>query len=481
MTGYYKTLFLFVFLLASGSARGQAIEPVETSLSLAFQEALDEEFSAQITTGFTAAVSMPDGRLWQGTAGMSNPDTDDLFRTDHRIAFASITKTFVAALVLQLVDEDVLTLEDTIADWLPPMMYINSSVTIQQLLNHQSGIYNFTNHPNLVPEAIGEPDRSWVPEELLASFLGQAVFTPGVGSGYSNTNYILLGMIAKAATGIDVSVQFRTRFLDPHQLNATYLGSEEESTGELATTWFDLDSNGSLDNYSSLYNAPSFNSLRWTAGGMYSTAEEIARWAKILFTGGLLDSDTQQNMLTFLPISGTGAIWTGYGLGIQEYQMAGATFWGHSGGTRGAVSLMAYSPEYDISIAVAANDNRASQVPLVSALFEEARASLLVTSSEKEGSLPKHTLSIKSIYPNPFQQQVTLTYQLAEPSSVEIIIHDLLGREVDNYVHTRQVPGDHLFQWNGTSASGQPVPPGLYMYTIKSDKQRISGSLIYRS
>lgn len=477
MSRISQLYLILLFLVHSGYVWAQQPEFVDAPLAAKFQEALEQQHEAQIATGFTAAVSLPDGRIWYGVAGMSNPSREEAFRTDHRIGFASITKTFTAALVLQLVEEGLLTLEDTIDDWFPPMTFINGAVTIRQMLNHESGIYNFRNHPDLVPLAQGTPGRFWTPEELLGTFLDRPVFAPGAGSGYSNTNYILLGMIAEVATEENIASQFRSRFLDPHGLTETYLGAEEPATGEVATTWFDLDHDGSLDDNSEFFDATSFHSLRWAAGGMFSIPNEIAQWAKILFASDLLEEETRNEMLTFLPITGTGAVWTGYGLGIQEYWIAEETFWGHSGGLRGAASLMVYSPATDISIAVASNDNRANHVQLVASLFETAKASQLPTSYEEVPSNPEDLL-VTSVYPSPFQSRVILNYQLAHHSSVRVRIHDLLGREVFTEVLPEKEAGVHKYEWDGNDANGKTMSPGVYVYTMVTSSGRFAGSIV---
>ena len=468
---------LFVFFLWAMTGYAQSTESVNAFLAKSLQAVLEDEFESQVSTGFTAAVFMPDNTLWTGTAGMSNPVLGDSFRTDQRIAFASITKTFVAALMLQLVEEEVLTLEDTIGDWLPMMHFVNPAVTISQLLNHQSGLYNFTNHPDLVPAAFRDLERHWTPEELIASFLSQPLYLPGRSSGYSNTNFILSGMIAEAATGEKLSVLLRERFLDPYRLTATYLGSDEAATGELVTTWFDLDGNGSLDDYSEFQDASSFLSLRWAAGGMLSTPEDIAQWAKILFTEDMLQKETRERMLTFLPINGTATTWTGYGLGVQEYEIAETTFWGHSGSTRGATSLMVYAPEHNISIALAANDNRANHVSLAGRLFEAAIAATVNTAVDSYNSPKRHELHV-SAYPNPFQHTMSFEYIVEYATSVTFRIYDILGRAVFNRSYIWQEAGSHRIEWSGTDSKGNTVASGLYVYTLEVGKRQITGRVI---
>ena len=190
-----------------------------------------------------------------------------------RFAIASITKTFVAALILQLAEEGQLSLQDSLHRWLPDFRYIDANITIDQLLNHTSGIFNFTDNPAFWNALWADPQRNWMPEEILNQFLAPPFFAPGSQLAYSNTNYMLLGLIATAVTSSPLSQQFRNRFFDPLGLTGTFYAATEAVTGDVAHNWSDTNGDGQVEDLS-VGTGISMYSMVGTAGGMVSTRLE---------------------------------------------------------------------------------------------------------------------------------------------------------------------------------------------------------------
>jgi D-alanyl-D-alanine carboxypeptidase len=153
-----------------------------------------------------------------------------------KFAIASNTKTFIAVLMLKLQEMNVLSLDDSLYKWIPNYQYVDSTITIRQLLNHTSGVFNYTTYPGF-SNAMSDTGRFWTPEEILTTFMNQQYFNPGAGFQYSNTNYILAGMIIKAATGNSVSYNLRQLILNPLNLNNTYLPVEESIPDTIAHGW----------------------------------------------------------------------------------------------------------------------------------------------------------------------------------------------------------------------------------------------------
>ncbi len=465
---------LILFVCALISWKQADAQDVAPALATQFEKVLAEEYAVQGFRGVSAAVMYADGRVWSGGAGFSDPTRDEAIDPDMRFGFASITKTYTAAVILQLVDEGVLTLDDRLSQWLPTMLYINSAITIRHLLGHTSGVYNFTKNPNLWPTITGDLQRFWQPEEMIATFVNPPIFFVGQGSGYSNTNYILLGMIIRAATGSEVSTQFRQRLLDPHGLTPTYLAAEEAPTGPLATTWMDLNGFGQLSSINHFY-APAFLSWRWTTGGMYSTSKAMAKWPFVLFETDLLSDTMRDAMRDFQPISGTGSIWTGYGLGLQQYQIGGHELWGHSGLIAGSSSLLVYSPEHRISIALVDNDARANHVQLAARLIEEAIGAQVTRNDLAEMPI---LLDVAAPYPNPFSDLTNLTYTLAEPTWVNVEVHDLLGRTIWTRSESFKSAGTHVLSWDGSTLAGEVAASGMYMLSLQMDGARITRQVV---
>jgi len=139
---------------------------------------------------------------------------------DYRIA--SVTKTFVATVVLQLEAEGRLKIDDPVERWLQELVPNGSSITLRQLLNHTSGLFNYTDDEAFLSAVIAAPGQSWSPRELLSvAFAHPANFPPGTNWSYSNTNYVLLGLVIEAVTGRQVEQEFRDRIFAPLGLAAT--------------------------------------------------------------------------------------------------------------------------------------------------------------------------------------------------------------------------------------------------------------------
>lgn len=182
-------------------------------------------------------------------------------------------------------------------------------------------------------------------------------FNPGEGWHYSNTDYIILGMIIKEVTGNQLSEEFRNRFYQPLGLNHTFLDAEETITGEFANFWADFNGDGveeevpvlSVERYSE-------TSTAWASGGIFSTAKDIARWTYALFHGNVLSPAMLNQMLTFIPGPSN---YLGYGFGVLSYPpslTSGARAYGHDGNAAYFISDTIYLPDYDVSITILQNE-----------------------------------------------------------------------------------------------------------------------------
>jgi D-alanyl-D-alanine carboxypeptidase len=258
----------------------------------------------------------------------------------------SVTKTFVATVILQLVDEGELTLEDTI-DTYGFTVQNAPFITIRQLLNMTSGLPDYTQVPALLELVLADPGRAVTPQELVdyAATLPSAL--PGEGYAYSNTNFIILGLIVEQLTGMPLAHALAERIFEPLGMANTALqtteplpdpfargygradqvamfigieGEAAEALADLATPLADAD--GVID--FTLLN-PGY---AWAAGGCYSTVDDMTRWMPALVDGDLISEDLQRERLDFIPVTDWGMGDSGgYGLGIAAFGDA----LGHSG------------------------------------------------------------------------------------------------------------------------------------------------------
>jgi D-alanyl-D-alanine carboxypeptidase len=333
-------LALIVMLLNSISCQRDVTTNTDLSMEDEFQSVLDEALNVYNIKGISAVVLIPGKKMWKGVSGISHESKaitpEMLFR------IGSITKNYIAALVLKYVDQKWLNLIDPINKWLPDFPHIDMNITIKQLLNHTSGLYDFNEHPDLWEEVQADLHRKWSPEELMVNFMSDPYFLPGKGWKYSNTNYILLGMIIKQISGSMVSEELRQQCLLPLGLGNTFLEGEESIGKEMAHGWYDIDKDGLLDDFSTVPRA-AINSATWTSGAVVATAEDVAIWASYLFDGEVLKPNSFNEMTNFFPL--TSQETTGYGLGTYRFTFFGKTLWGHTGGTIDFSSVILYLPE----------------------------------------------------------------------------------------------------------------------------------------
>ena len=159
-----------------------------------------------------------------GAAGYANLRTKERMRVDHAFRVGSITKTFVATVVLQLAAEGTLGLDDALERWLPGLVANGQAITLRQLLNHTSGIYNYTDDQALNRTLIRNPRRVLTPVELVAVATKHGPnFDPGKRWSYSNTGYILLGLVIEKATATSLEQELRERIFEPLALTRTTL------------------------------------------------------------------------------------------------------------------------------------------------------------------------------------------------------------------------------------------------------------------
>ena len=255
-----------------------------------------------------------------------------------------------------------LTLDDTIGDWLTlNNENVDNSVTIFQLLSHFSGIYGyfFNSLWDRVEENL---DIAITPMEV-ADYIGEPTNVPGVTHEYSNSNYLILGMIIEAATGKTVGEVMREKFWTPLNLNNMYFGANEDVVGPIASAWRDGNNDGILKDITDEFRA-AYHSVFYCAADVFSTASDLSMWAQHLYNGNAVSEDSRLKMMTsYFDIPDP--VFTGYGLGTRRNIYAGRVMWGHTGGMRGYGSALFYNPSTNVSIAMLNNQSRSDDGPLL--------------------------------------------------------------------------------------------------------------------
>ena len=339
------------------------------------QTILDQTLTKYNGKGVSAAIIFDEQDSWSGTSGISFGSTK--LSTGMVLCTGSVTKTYMAALCIKLADEGWFSLDDSLHSWLPDFEHIDNSITIRQLLWNTSGIYNVTDKPELWEAVFSDPSRVWTPEEVLSDYLDEAYGDPGSGWYYSNTNYILLGMIVKNATGSEASELLRDRFLGPLGLDHTYFAIEEELPSNTAHGWFNLSGNGEED--VSLISVNGIYSVLWTSAGIFATPENLTRWCSDLFQGKVLNEESLDQMLDpCCTMPGTTDVQCAMGVFlIGPGNSTGEEMIGYTGRTFGYLTSMFFLPGSGISIAVMINDDN-------SQFLDEVTTTLLLEALETD-------------------------------------------------------------------------------------------------
>ncbi|MFE1285265.1 serine hydrolase domain-containing protein [Streptomyces sp. NPDC058751] len=284
---------------------------------------------------------------WAATAGVGDLRTGAPRSTADRYRVGSITKTFVSTVLLQLEAEGRLSLDDTVETWLPGLVRGNgndgSGITVRQLLNHTSGIFNYTADEDFgrtyfeKEGFFGHRYDTLTPEQLVAVALSHKPdFAPGTSWNYSNTNYVLAGMVIEKVTGRSYASQIRDRIIKPLNLHATSLpGTRVTVPGPHGKAYSKLAETTTGPTYDVTALNPS---LAFSAGEMISDSADLNRFYTALLRGRLLPREQLEEMKSTVRIEGLPD--GGYGLGLLERKLScGVRIWGHDGGIHGSTSV----------------------------------------------------------------------------------------------------------------------------------------------
>jgi D-alanyl-D-alanine carboxypeptidase len=297
-------------------------------------------------TGASAAVILPDGGVWSGASGDAWPGAVATPQTVFDVG--SITKSYTAALVLRLAADDKLRLDDSVARWLPD--FSAPGVTIRHLLQHTSGIPDYAANPAFIPAIRARIAAPWSPEDNL-QFAGSTRTPPDSVWRYSNTNYVLLGIIAGKAGG-GLYSQLLTRYvLDPLSLRETFVAGEDSITAERAHAFVDFSGDGKADDLSALVPDPATTRGAGGAGAIVATAQDVARFARAYFTGSFLGDAVHRDVVRWRD---RGDGWQ-YGLGVIGNPRSTDLLLGHLGNTTGVSAGVWHSRDRRITAVLLAN------------------------------------------------------------------------------------------------------------------------------
>lgn len=325
----------FAGLVAAVVMVAPATVAVATPATAGDNSAVRQSLDALIKAGVTGAIARVDDGRRVRTVARGDAVLDPRTPIDAGGGFrvASITKSFVATIILQLVGERRMRLSDSVEQWLPGVVPGGANITVRQLLNHTSGVFNYTEDQAWRTAFLANPTREWSARELVTLATAHPpLFPPGGGWSYSNTNYLIAGLIAEAATGRPLPRLINERITRPLQLRDTFLATNAQVRP------------GHVHGYQppSVTGGGYVDTTTWNptaagaAGAVVSTASDLARFYSALLSGRLLLPAQQREMLTTVYVEQRNG---GYGLGIYYLNTPCGTVWGHSGGFPGYNSI----------------------------------------------------------------------------------------------------------------------------------------------
>jgi D-alanyl-D-alanine carboxypeptidase len=326
-----RSILLTLLAASVAAPAGVATDAAQAAASRA---KLQQQLNRIVARGVPGAVALvrDDRGTWRAARGFADRDQRVRMTLEHSFRIGSLTKSYVAAVVLQLAGEGRLTLDDTVERWLPGLVPNGQAITIRDLLQHTSGIFNFTDDPAMWDGYRADPLRTWAPLELLRLATARdPLFPPGEQWQYSNTNYIVLGLIVEAASGYTLETLIRERLFTPLGLTRTTFPSEPTLPAPHARAylppWSPL-GNGRWSDSTAV--SPS---IAWAAGAVVSTADDVARFYRELLGGRLLPAPQLRAMRTLRFVNSN--FQYGLGLEVVRFKYGCAKAWGHTGSIAG--------------------------------------------------------------------------------------------------------------------------------------------------
>lgn len=456
----YKNRIIFgiCLMLIACTLSAQIPEELKNELN----KALDKMQLQIGSRSLSAAIQFKDGQVWshaQGASSITIPVDEN-----YLYLIGSVTKTITSATILQMADEGKLNLDDRIIKFLDPIQYIDTAITIRQMLRHESGIYDILESQELNNKMIQNQGTILYPKDIIPTYIKPAIFKAGAKWSYSNTNYFLLGMIIEKISGKTFYEEIRDRFYTPLALNSFAIPAFEKLKGNVAHAWLDITNDGKTDDAHVFYiNYKALNSVAGAAGGYFANASDVSKWMRSYMRGDLLskemmDQAKQTVFASGMPSGGT------YGLGLMKYKFQGIEAFGHGGDLVYSASSW-YFPSLDISISVLNNDaknNSWALGPVVSELLKVYRTWQLT--ADKDIVIDDDIIA----YPNPFTNSLSIEVPSSQKyDKIEYVLSNIMGQKVAS---TYAIIGELVMTLDDINY----LPQGLYTLSVIADNQLIS-------
>jgi len=348
-------LLLFVFLAfilpscTSGAGDSEYSHFLDADKIEKLEKAIDWTMAEYEVPGVIAGIWTEEEGSWIRLKGLSDVENNVPMNTYNKLRIGSISKTFIVTTVLILADNGKLGLDDTIDKYFPDFPN-GENITVRQLCNNTSGIFDYLEDPYFLDKHENEPLTKWTPEQLVDIGISHdPYFPPGTGFHYSNTNHALLGLIVEQVTGNTVEEEIDKNICVPLGLNNTELPTSPYMAEPYCRGYMGLDNAGTF------IPAPAVDpSGPWTAGAMTSNFDNLKKWGKSLATGSLLSEEMHQEQLTWCGYEIEEVPYYHYCLGVCKM----GSFIGHDGSIHGYNSSVYYLPAKKATIVIYTNNNQ---------------------------------------------------------------------------------------------------------------------------
>ena len=354
---------LAFFLACVGWLPPAAAEGFPAADQAALTAIVEQAMVGKRLPGVAVGVWIPGRGTWARAFGTGDLATGAPMDVADHVRIASVTKTFTATAILQLVNEGKLGLDDTLERFIPGIPN-GERITVRDLLAMTSGIYDFTVDEQFLSDITADPLMAFTADDVIAILKrNEPDFAPGEKVVYCDTNFILLGVILEKVSGRDAADLIREDFIAPLKLTGTSFPDTPDMPAPFAHGYYaGEDAKGPLEDFTR-----SNPDLPWTAGAMISTLDDLRVWAKAIGTGALISPALQRERTTFRPFTDNPS--ASYGLGLLGI----AGFVGHWGMIFGYTTAMYYLPEEDATIVVWGNQSTNGSTAATEIFVEIAR------------------------------------------------------------------------------------------------------------
>lgn len=351
---------LFVFLTALFIGCTGNLDKSGSSQNQTVQLAMDSLLIENSIPGLNFSIIYPDGQQENYSSGFADVKNKLPLNADHVMFSGSVGKTYAVAVLMQLVEEGKLKLNDRFIAYFPDVDYLKQlpnieDITIEMLLTHTSGLPRYVMKQGVWDSIRLSPDKVWTYKDRLDYISGdEPVHPPGEGWSYSDSNYILIGMLIELLTDTYYYDEVDARLLDPLSLDDTHASLKRDIVnlpiGYSSLPDFGIPEEVVVDG-EFIFNPQ----MEWTGGGFASTTSDLARWAKFYYDGGVISDTLLRRMTTACEQGKELGNKTAYGMGSFIFQTTVGEAWGHTGFMPGFNSIFAWFPEYKVAVAIQSN------------------------------------------------------------------------------------------------------------------------------